>query len=68
MRKTPTSMKMERDFSQNLFEVIRNEMDVFIILKLTKSVRLCKRFSSENKERKCTTLQGTVGNQVFYHY
>ena len=41
-------------------------MDVFIILQLSRSVRLrCKLFSGENIGRKTATLHETLADQIF---
>ena len=41
-------------------------MDVFIILQLSKSVRLrLKWFAGENKERETTTLQEMQADEIF---
>ena len=39
-------------------------MDVFIIL-FTRSVRVCKQFLGENKERKTATLQEMQADYIF---
>ena len=41
-------------------------MDVFIILQLSRSARLHRKwFSGDNKRRKTTTLQETQEDQIF---
>ena len=58
----------EKKLLLEIFQVYltkNSPMDVFIILQRSRSVRLCKRFSGENKKKKkkkTTMLQKTQAN------
>ena len=61
--------KMERNFCQKLFKVIKKEFPpwiFFITLRLSRSVGLCRKwFSGERKGRKTTLLQETKQIRYF---